>query len=171
VLKITFNPISSDKAIKQAAEAYKTIWDNDGQKIVEVVEKISGVSFSSTNLAVKVVDGPSRSRPLMLRQNYNDLGKKATLVHELCHILLRDNNLKARPFEGNLPLGIHMIIDLILFDAFADIWGEVFAKEAVRLESSRSQVYIKAWDWALGFSKEERKSKFEHFKKAHIESK
>ena len=64
-----------------------------------------------------------------------------------------------------------MIIDLILFDTLVDIWGEEFAKEAVKLESSRAPYYKGAWNWALAFSKEGRKAKFRRFKEAHLASK
>lgn len=163
MLTVFFESSSNEKAMYQAAESYRILWKDNGEKIVKSIEEISHIAFTTSSISFRIVNGPSRSHPPELRGNQGSFAKKEAITHELCHILLRDNNLKAKQFNTSLSLGIHMVIDLILYDIFTDVWGQKFAREAVRLESKHSQVYRKAWKWATGFSKEQRARKFQHF--------
>lgn len=155
---------NGDARFNKAIEEYSSIWAWENDNMVRTIEKISGIRFRSTCLLAEVIDGKSQSHPLKLRFDYDFEVKKVALVHEMCHILLKENSLKAKPYKGNLSLGIHMIIDLILFDILIEIWGEEFAKKAVEIESSRSNVYKNAWDWALSLDSTERRGKFISFK-------
>ena len=155
---------NADIRFDKAIEEYSTIWSSEEKDIIRAIEKISEIRFLHSSLRAEIIDGKSQSHPLRLRFDYDSDDKKETLVHELCHILLKENDLKADSYRGNLSLGIHMILDLILFDILTDIWGEEFAKKAVDKESLRSTVYKEAWKWALSFNKEERKRRFTIFK-------
>jgi hypothetical protein len=155
---------NGDSRFESSAKEYSSIWAWDGENITRSIQRISGLAFSSRSLHGEIIDGPSQSNPLKLRFNYESDSKRETLVHELCHILLGENKLKARAMNGDLSLGIHMVLNLILFDILVDLWGEEFAKSAVEAESSRSEVYKNAWAWALKFNKMGREERFANFK-------
>lgn len=86
--------------------------------------------------------------------------KKATLIHELCHRLLVDNDFYF--FDTiNRSEDIHKAIDLILYDIWIDILGKSGADESKEKEMSYTiQEYKNAWEWAFSFDKEARQQKF-----------
>lgn len=61
------------------------------------------------------------------------------------------------PVKGDeLSLGLHKQIDLPLYDIWADLYGQKFADDQVKIESARTLRYKEAWDWALGMPRNER---------------
>lgn len=167
MLLINFLPDSDradkiDKINKCVAE-YKNIWEEDGRKIVEILEKYSGLKFIENKInAIVFISGilPSRSFPLSLQAHASMNLKKGTLVHELCHRLLSGNGvrIKAKKYK-DLSLEIHKVLNLMLYDCLIDLYGTDVAEETVAWES-KSRTYKKAWEWALSKNKKERNSLF-----------
>lgn len=161
MLNINFIPLFDDKELIDAVKEYKKIWEKDGEKIIQTLEKVSGLSFSEKRIGAIVYEGVSysgrtTSDPMKLRANYSDNMKKATLVHELGHRLLF--NIKNQPKD----LDEHQVFYLILYDVWTELYGEKFANEQVKIESARKGLYDykSAWEWVLSMNKEERVEKF-----------
>lgn len=158
MISLRFIPIFEDKEFVDAVNEYQQIWEAEGAKIVDAFKKIAGLSLVESRIAIVVYEGVSFSGRtpddmMKLRASYNADVKKGTLVHELSHRLLF--NMKKRP-EGDE----HPIINLFLYDVWVNLYGEGFANKMVEIEKTRDERYLKAWDFALSLSKEERKEKF-----------
>ncbi len=162
MLIINFYPDSDKKELTEAVEEYKKIWLDEADKIVESIKKVSGLSFVEKEINAIVFEGRPHSPPLSLKASYPHATKKASLIHELCHRLLDGNGLSL-PRGQNSSLE-HKNLDLILYDIWADLYGQQFADKQVALESKRVQLYKDAWDYALSFTKDERKSEFKKHK-------
>ena len=82
--------------------------------------------------------------PMGLRASYDLDVKRATLVHELAHRHLWQLTQRLDDVDG------HRTLYLILEAVWAEVWGEDFAAERVRGETSwqASYDYAAAWDWA-----------------------
>jgi hypothetical protein len=84
--------------------------------------------------------------------------KKSTLIHELTHKVLPRNYLMKESELEN-----HKVLDLILYDIWTELYGKEFADNSVEGEHSWSDIYVQAWGFALGFTKEEREEKYKNF--------
>lgn len=159
MLKITFYPESDKAEFIKAAKEYQDIWDSEGEKIIETMERISGLRFVEKFINAIVYEWISFSFPLRLRASYPLDIKKATLIHELGHRLLAGNKItkKGKNFRA---LEIHKPLYLILYDIWVNLYGEDFAKKNVKIESERHEDYKEAWEWVLSFDKETRTKKF-----------
>jgi hypothetical protein len=155
---MTFSP--QDQTFAAAAEAYRRLWTEDGSKIIEAMERVSGLRFLETHVTAVIFEGPSRSGagdvPMYLRASYPTDVKRATLVHEHGHRLIAQ--LRNRPPD----LDEHRVLFLFLYEVWESLWGKDFADEQVRIESGRTGLYDyeTAWKWALSISKEERATRF-----------
>lgn len=161
MITIRFIPIFEDEEFIDAVSEYQEIWNTEGTKITDAFKNIVGLSLVENRIAVVVYEGVSFSGRtpddmMKLRASYDADVKKGTLIHELSHRLLF--NLKKRP-EGDE----HPIINLFLYDVWVELYGEDFANNMVEIEKTRDERYLKAWDFALSLSKEERKEKFASF--------
>ncbi len=163
MLSLRFIPIFEDKEFTDAVNEYQDIWNQESSKMIEALQRISGLSFLEERIAIVVYEGISMSgrtvNDLMkLRASYGYDVKKATLVHELSHRLLF--NLK------NLPdIDSHRIINLFLYDVWVDLYGEEFANSNVEIERKRAENYLIAWNEALALTKEQRAQKFKEYLK------
>jgi len=162
-VKINFYPESNKKDYIKAALEYKKIWGKDGKKILELIEKFSGQKFKTKEITALTYGDISYSVPLTLESNLLKNIKEGVLIHELLHRLLVENEYYLP--NKNFTEEIHRVIDLVLFD----IWEELFGKKQAR-ENMDHEIgygcpdYKRAWKWALSFSKEERRKKFEQMK-------
>jgi len=167
MLNIKFYIDHDDKDLKEAANEYQRIWDEEGRRIVRAIEKISGLKIKEKVINAIVFEGISYSRPLSLRASYPTDIKKGTLVHELCHRLMSGNfpqrKVIIKDYEA-WSLKNHKNINLVLYDIWVDLYGKEVADRNVEVESGRKPLYKKAWDWALVLSKEEREKKFSEVK-------
>lgn len=162
MLKIEFTPSDfSDEEILLATYVYMFIWENDGKKIEEAAEKISGLKFKEERVVATVHKGKGKSHPLTLSAYAKSNGKRASLVHELLHRLIVDNSVsKLGVFENQLEA--HKILDLILYDVLTEAYGKELAEWRVNFEKNNfPEAYKEAWDWALAFDKEGRKREFQ----------
>jgi len=165
MLTIKFYPDSDANTLQEPTERYETIWKKEGKRIVEKIEEASGLKFKESyiNAVVFVAKLPSRSCPLSLRANIIDERKLAVLIHELCHRILTANEigLLKNQFqsEQEKTYEVHRVLNLVLYDVWSDLYGEDFAKRNVEAEIGlkTSQIYKKAWKWALSMSREKRK--------------
>lgn len=134
-----------------ARNEYEALWRAEGARIVEVMERISGIRFDSppyadTLIGAIVFEGVSysgfRERPMRLRASYPADTKRATLVHELGHRL--QTGVAERGEDE------HEVLFLWLYDTWVQLWGREFADAQVLVERARRGPYPRAWDAALG---------------------
>jgi len=157
---INFYPESDKTEYIEAANEYTEIWNKEGHKIFDEIERISGLKFKTKIINAVTFKGHSHSLPLRLDCSYSYTHKKASLIHELCHRLTLDNGFYIFDYK-NLNEDIHKITDLILYDIWITILGEKAAEESREVEIKYGDpVYKSAWDWALALTYEERQSKF-----------
>ena len=110
-----------------ATKAYENIWQTDGEKIVQALEKFSGLQFQQTEIHVIVHDGQSVSGmdgvPMRLNIHNTSLNEKRNaLVHELAHRLLFGNGLYAPDDDADADE-----VRAFLFQG--DVLREVFGAE------------------------------------------
>ena len=157
-MNLNFIP-ESDEFIKAASE-YNGIWQSIGNDIISAIENITELKFKNILLEALVYEGISQSHPLKFRSSYDIETKKATLVHELLHLISSDYMLRIPTESDNLSLGLHKQIDLVLYDLWVVLFGNQVADNQVKIESKRTPIYKEAWEWALSMTKEERSKKF-----------
>jgi len=158
-MQINFYPEQNNPEFEKAAEEYGKIWENEGDKIIEVIEKISGLKFKEKIVNAIVYGKTSWAYPLTLQADLSIQHKGATLIHELCHRLMRGNNLEPKIYTAK---NTHKQIYLIYFDILCDLYGEKFAEEEVKFELTFWKIkkinpHRIAWDWALSMTREERR--------------
>jgi hypothetical protein len=66
------------------------------------------------------------------------------------------SQLTIRPSD----LDEHRVLDLILYDAWENLWGVEFATRQVQFESGLQGTYESAWRWALLLTKADRAARF-----------
>lgn len=155
MLQINFYPDSDNKEFIEAAKEYQKIWQKEGVKIIETIERISRLTFKTKFITAVVFDGDqSYSYPLKLRYDYSYEKKKGVLIHELCHRLMLDNNIKTKKQQtlSLFTLKIHKRIFLILYDIWVELYGKKFAQDQVAREIKfTDSSYKGAWEWVLSF--------------------
>jgi hypothetical protein len=158
-VRIHFSPESEQFA--EAAREYQSLWEAEGDRIIEALEHVSGLKFAEREIQAVVYEGISRAglrgAPMRMRASYPVGTKKATLIHELGHRHLMQ--LRWRPLE----LDEHRVLFLFLYDVWERLYGQAFAEEQVEVEKKRKGVYDyeAAWVWALAQSQEERAQRFQ----------
>lgn len=160
MLSIRFRPEADLPELVAAADEYQHIWDAEGERIVASLERLSGLRFAESAVEATVFEGVSRSHPLRLRASYPSDVKLATLIHELGHRLLATETMPsalAAEVEHR-RLASHKRLNLILFDAWTDLYGDAFARRQVTIESRRQPFYREAWGWALAMDRQSREA-------------
>lgn len=149
--------VASTAALGYAAHAYDAIWSEYGERIVAALERRTCLSFPEHAVTAVIADAVSHSggpeHPMQLRASYAADLKRSTLVHELGHRHLWQLTERLDDVDG------HRTLYLVLDRIWADIWGESFADERIRGESTWSAEYdyASAWDWARSLQPEERR--------------
>jgi hypothetical protein len=155
--RIEFVPESPQ--FSSAAEEYRAIWKEDGNRIVKVFKKHTGLTLEPGPIRVIVFEGVSYSgdpeRPMQLRASYVKDTKRATLVHELSHRLIA--KLVPQDFED------HPITFLFLYDVWVDLWGKEFADAQVKVERARRGIYETAWHDVMALTPRERAQRWTAF--------
>ncbi|HZQ29672.1 MAG TPA: hypothetical protein VFA93_01170 [Patescibacteria group bacterium] len=167
-MKINFYPEHDDLALEEATKKYAKIWKEEEERIIKVLEKLSGLKFKEKFINAIIYDEPSWSHPLKLDCRISDKLKRGVLVHELIHRLFKGNSkekLKIPFSKNNYILDVHKLLDLILFDAWVELYDEDFAKDQITYEINlwnREGIspYKVAWDWVLKMTKEQRAEEF-----------
>ncbi len=159
-MEIRFHPESDEPAFVLAAAEYRRLWEAHGDEVVESFAAATGLRFGEPALDAVVFEGMSQSHPLRLRASYDHETKLATLIHELAHRLVYGH---ARPSlasdRSSQERQNHELIDLFLFDVWAELYGEAFAKRQVETESERRPMYREAWRDALAIDRASRTAK------------
>ena len=163
-VSIRFSPESEE--FVEAAREYQALWEVEGDRIIEVMESVSGLEFLEREIQAIVFEGVSNAggprAPMRLRASYPAATKKATLIHELGH---RHLGRARRVLEFAWPPAVdsHRILFLFLYDVWEQLYGKDFADEQVEVECRRGFRYREAWEWVLAHSKKERVQKFAEF--------
>jgi hypothetical protein len=159
MLKINFHPECDIPRFIEGAQEYEKIWKEDGEKITKTIESISGFQFRAEEYNAIILDNkPSGSYPLILLSSYSLEKKQSTLVHELTHKALRRNEaMKQSELEN------HKVLNLVLYDIWTELYGSEFADNAIKGEAIWSDIYKESWDWAMAFSKEERRDEYKKY--------
>lgn len=158
-VKLNFTPESEKFDI--ATEEYRKIWQAEGERLIEVMEQVSGLKYHEAEVHATVFEGPSESgyqeKPMKLHASYPMEIKKATLLHEIGHRHL--SQLRNRPKD----IDEHRLLFLWLYDAWVKLYGQAFAHNTVKVESARKGIYDydTAWKWALAMTPAERAAKFQ----------
>lgn len=128
---------ASEPRFEEAAEKYAALWTAEGERIVRTLEEVSGLGFALDSVHVLVMDGPSwaGSGRMGMRADYPPDTKRATLVHELGHLLL--GNRVPTDSSGEPVVEPHRILFLFLYDVWVELWGAEFADRQVAVESAR----------------------------------
>lgn len=153
---VEFVPLAPSFA--PAADEYRRIWQAEGGRIAAALERAAGIPFPAGAIEAIVSDGPPMAsydgRTMRLRARYSAEYKRATLVHELGHLLA----LSLPRSEG---LDDHRLLYLFLYDAWTELYGEDFARRMAGMERRipGAYDYAAAWDWALAMSREERRQR------------
>lgn len=142
-MKINFihSSLPVQQKISNAIREYEKIWNKEGELIVEKIQKISGMSFTTRDISGVVYEGKSMSHPLMLRYDYSYDFKKAVLIHELLHILLVDNKIK----HCN-SISVHKEIYSYYYDILLDMYGKEFLSYVIEKESEFGDMYRETWE-------------------------
>ncbi len=159
MIHINFYPEANIPRFIEAAQEYTNIWKEDGTKIANTIEQISGFKFRAEVYNAIILDNkPSGSYPLTLLSSYIPEQKKSTLIHELTHkVLPRSPQMKESEIEN------HKILNLILHDIWTELYGKEFADNSVKGELEWGDTYIQSWNYVLGLSKEERAKKYREY--------
>lgn len=149
---------ASDPTHEEALAEYRDIWRVDGARILHALETRSGMTFPVTAITVGLINGPSWAGAdrIGMRATYPTDTKRATLTHELGHILVGDIPLDP---DGQPIVGYHVVLFLFLYDVWVDLWGEDFGVAQVGVESARrggGVDYERRWNEALALTAEER---------------
>jgi len=146
--------VASSAADEYDANVYRAIWDEYGERIVDALETVTCLPFQESRVSATVANAVSHSggpeHPMRLRRSYIRKEKQSTLVHELGHRHLWQLVERLDEVDG------HMTLYLVLERVWADVWGEEFAGNRVRGESSWHDRYADAWAWARALGSEER---------------
>ena len=154
-VRIAFLPHSAEVAA--AVAEYESIWAEYGRRVVEAMQRRSGMQFvtaeyADTAITANVVEAPSnsgyRERPMRLRASYSRATKLATLIHELGHRL--QSGLFRQDQEE------HRYLFLWIYDVWVELQGQAWADEQVAIERRRGSRYVRSWDEALLFTAEQR---------------
>ena len=131
-----------------AADEYRAIWETQGRRIVAALEAATGLRFPAASIEAIVNDGPPMAayggRSMRLRALYSPDYKKATLVHELGHLL-------SFALPRTADLDDHRLLSLP-YDVWTDLYGRDFATAWSRSRPIRTLRLRRRLDWAWRYS-------------------
>jgi hypothetical protein len=160
---IVFSPV--EPKFVAAAEEYRQLWCSEGSRIVQALEEATGQTFSSSPVEVFVANATPMAaydgRSMWLRASYPAYYKRATLVHELGHIL---SFKMARAAD----LDDHRLLYLFLHDVWTRLYGSDFAGRMAQIESriAGRYDYAGAWNWALAMTADQRRERLAQLRQA-----
>lgn len=140
----------------EAADSYQRIWEEDRDRIVAAMESATGLTFPTAPVEAIVSETRPMTayhgREMRLRASYGTTYKRATLVHEVGHLL-------TLTLPRNSGLDDHRLLYLFLYDVWTDLYGESWAERMVDIERQIGPEYAEAWDWALAMTREQRQAR------------
>jgi len=150
--------VPRERRFAAAADEYRRIWEAEGARVVAAMEAATGLAFPAASIEAIVAGGPPMTayggRSMRLRAAYSALYKKATLVHEMGHVV-------AFTLPRTAELDDHRTLYLFLYDVWTDLYGQAFADRMVAIERRipGRYDYDSAWRWALAMTREERQAR------------
>jgi len=155
--------IETPQAIIDASKEYEEIWLRDGIKIINALERLTGLTFPESEFPIAITEtsrtyAGTKGRPMLLSSEHEN--KEAVLMHELGHRILFDNehvdpkinqeknyqpirealrrlllgkNYVPKAKNGE-KLHPHRLLDLFLYDAWTIVYGLEKANEFLELE-------------------------------------
>ncbi|HLH70130.1 MAG TPA: hypothetical protein VKY90_14195 [Candidatus Dormibacteraeota bacterium] len=143
------HPEADRSELVGAAEEYQAIWKQDGDRLVEALTQVSGLGFKGTFIHSLVHAGETTTFPLQFKANLGRQLKQATLSRHLTRRLLADNGLDGPKKQERAEFASHANVNLVLLDAWHQVWGEDFAREAIAAESQAAPLLRRAWQLVL----------------------
>ena len=114
-----------------AAEEYRMIWKQDGERIAATLHGLTGLHLEPGPIQTVVFEGVSNSGyrdiPMRMRASLPADTKRATLVHELGHRLI--SRLVPKDFEE------HPVIFLFVYDAWVELGARNLPTRRSRLRA------------------------------------
>jgi hypothetical protein len=172
MLKINFYPESDLNDYEEAVKFFEEFWRQDGEKITNKWEEISGFKFWETEINAVVGNFVSHSHPLSLNASKPDELKKVILVHELGHRLLI-KRIKGKRLKAGEET--HKFLYLLLKDVLVELYGDEAFQTAFDFDMKLSREFGKveyenAWKWVLQYeTKEERQKVFKQIIEGELE--
>jgi hypothetical protein len=153
---VTFTAADAD--LRAQTEAYRQLWEAEGARMIAALEEASGVPFPAGPVEIIVYRGnpmaPYDGRSIWLKAGYPPYYMRATLVHELGHLL-------AHGLPRSAELDDHRLLFLFLYEAWSALYGHDFAARMARSERGIQgrYDYDAAWRWALAMTPDERRAR------------
>jgi len=153
---VTVTPIAP--RFTDAANQYRALWDQEGDRIVEALERHAGLRFPDAPIEVLVTDSATMAsldgRTIRIRAGYSRAFAKATFAHEMGHRL-------SQALPRTAELDDHRVLYLFLYDVWVDLYGRDFANRMVAIERRfrTNYDYDAAWTWALSMRRAERQDR------------
>lgn len=164
-MTLTFSP--QRPQFQAAADEYAAIWAADGPRIVQALERSTGIALPELTIEVRVFEGVSHSGsaggPMYLRASYPFAVKQATVVHELAHRYVDALDLQPSCFQD-----VHQLLALILAEVWGQLWGGDFVRVQAAVESARLERYRNAWAGVVEATPSARKQQLEAFLRCDV---
>lgn len=127
-------------SVKKYIDELNSFWKEDGKKIIDEIERVSGLKFKADLecYVVKNMRYAAFSHPLTLRLDESG-NIKATMIHELTHILLVQNSSKIvklinKKFKEESRLKIHLPVLLIFKNVVGNLYGKEYLERSFDME-------------------------------------
>jgi len=128
--------------MERFAAGIENLWKKEGNFIRREIEKVSGLKFRKKVrcFVVKNMDFNAISYPLTIKYNKNMEVIKSNLIHELIHILLRDNQkilkyVKEKFNYDDSDFKVHFPVLLIQRKVTENLYGKKFFERVLKFES------------------------------------
>ena len=125
-------------------------WKNLNDKVVKEIEKVSGLKFNShvDCFIVKHLGYRAISDPFTIKMNKEFNYLTAVIIHELIHILLKDNqkilNLVNKKFNQDNDFKVHFPILLIERKVIENLFGQKFFSKVMQKDDHNPDL---AFEW------------------------
>lgn len=131
---------------------FEAVWRPVEGKVFESMQRVSGLSWKGESIDCFIVQNSKPfSRPLTLPMKKDLLVEAETLIHELTHNILVQNNNRLRRIEypQYAPISkityVHIKVHAILKPILIDVFGDEKTTELIKLYDL-VQDYKKAWE-------------------------
>ena len=130
----------------------QSFWEKEGKKIKGEIEKISGLKFTYKVrcFTVKDMDFNAISFPFTLKYNKNPDVIRGILIHELIHVLLKDNKkvlelIRKKFGYEDYDFKVHFPVLLIQRRVTENLYGKEYFKKVLQQERDIDELGYE-WD-------------------------
>ena len=138
--------------MEQFSALMQSFWEKEGKKIKSEIEKVSGLKFryKIRCFIVKNMDFNAISFPFTLKYNKNIETIKGILIHELIHVLLKDNkkilDLIRKKFNyEDYDFKVHFPVLLIQRKVIENLYGKSYFLKVLQQEKDIDELGYE-WD-------------------------